>query len=376
MALNSVYANSTIQGSGAENATLPLDVKYRIFQYFYASSGGSRNFRRRKKKSPAVGEAVGFWATKLVVTREVDPERKAACWFGGNERGGPRSRARMQQLRKQECVGLAKSVRIAALKQLDAEVSASTRLYMLHDRREPLEDEPAKKITAVLRWHYLLLVVNPKHRKALTRLLVSQHPLAVERMRYKQRYHRVIVPRDERLCRFGWRRWSMHCSSAEVQRVFWNAGNTLCILLALIFCRDTVCQIAKFAWKVFAIFDAVPMLRIHPGMFRNGTTLVNIILLLSSDSLTYSCTFRLDHSQLDIRYAAATESTGKRSNVEEEEEKEYITAGVPTRNKATYTASISVYVYAATQITYTIEAGFDEYSRVRTASEFETSDGL
>ncbi|KAJ7495225.1 hypothetical protein FB451DRAFT_1213638, partial [Mycena latifolia] len=76
----------------------------------------------------------------------------------------------LPELSPEKCVGLAKSVRIAALKQLDAEVSASTRLYMLHDRREPLEDEPAKKITAVLR-HYLVLVVNPKHRKALTRLL-------------------------------------------------------------------------------------------------------------------------------------------------------------------------------------------------------------
>ncbi|KAJ7442012.1 hypothetical protein FB451DRAFT_1298099 [Mycena latifolia] len=78
----------------------------------------------------------------------------------------------LPELSPERCVGLAKAVRIAALKQLDAEVSASTRLYMLHDRREPLEDEPVKKITAVLR-HYLVLVVNPKHRKALTRLLVS-----------------------------------------------------------------------------------------------------------------------------------------------------------------------------------------------------------
>ncbi|KAJ7451572.1 hypothetical protein FB451DRAFT_1051190 [Mycena latifolia] len=187
----------------------------------------------------------------------------------------------LPELSPEKCVGLAKSVRIAALKQLDAEVSASTCLYMLHDRREPLEDEPAKKITAVLR-HYLVLVVNPKHRKALTRLLVSQHPLAVERMRYKQRYHRVIVPRDERLCRFGCntvetlehalffcggaesllecRQHFVHSARMTEPRLnFLAPWNATSILKALIFRRDTVCQIAKFAWKVFAIFDAVPM---------------------------------------------------------------------------------------------------------------------
>ena len=57
-------------------------------------------------------------------------------------------------------------------------------------------------VHTVLR-HYLELVENAKPRKALTRLLVSQHPLAVEQMRYKQRNHRDVVPRDRRMCRFG-----------------------------------------------------------------------------------------------------------------------------------------------------------------------------
>ncbi|KAK6985081.1 hypothetical protein R3P38DRAFT_2575018, partial [Favolaschia claudopus] len=76
--------------------------------------------------------------------------------------------------------------------------------YLLHGRREPFKDESPKKVTAVLR-HYLDVVVNASHRRSITRLLLSQHPLAIERMRYKQRYHRVLVPRDERVCRFGWR---------------------------------------------------------------------------------------------------------------------------------------------------------------------------
>ncbi|KAJ7176475.1 hypothetical protein C8R46DRAFT_834544, partial [Mycena filopes] len=99
------------------------------------------------------------------------------------------------------CMALAKAVHRSALQHLDAEVHASTRLYLLHGRLEPLANESPKKIIVVLR-HYLQLVANAKHRKALTRLLVSQHPLAVERMRYKSRYHRVEVPRDLRRCRF------------------------------------------------------------------------------------------------------------------------------------------------------------------------------
>ncbi|KAJ7044215.1 hypothetical protein C8F04DRAFT_1027381 [Mycena alexandri] len=107
-------------------------------------------------------------------------------------------------LTPEKCIALAKEVHTTALKFLDAEVHASTRLYMLHGRLEPLKDEVPKKITVVLR-HYLQLVTNSNHRKAITRLLVSQHPLAIERMRYKQRYHRVEVLRDQRLCRFGCR---------------------------------------------------------------------------------------------------------------------------------------------------------------------------
>ncbi|KAJ7719805.1 hypothetical protein B0H16DRAFT_1230894, partial [Mycena metata] len=102
------------------------------------------------------------------------------------------------------CADLAKEVHKSALKHLDGEVQASTRLYLLHDRLEPLKDEAPQKITLILR-HYLELVTNPNHRKAITRLLVSQHPLAIERMRYKSRYHRVEVPRDLRVCRFGCR---------------------------------------------------------------------------------------------------------------------------------------------------------------------------
>ncbi|KAJ6461898.1 hypothetical protein C8R47DRAFT_993339 [Mycena vitilis] len=187
----------------------------------------------------------------------------------------------LPELTAAKCAELGKAVYISAMKYLDSEVKASTRLYLLHNRLEPLEDEAPRKITVILR-HYLELVVNSRHRKALTRLLVSQHPLAVERMRYKQRYHRVMVPRELRLCRFGCREVEtvehglLLCQKSEAlvecRQEFvdllkaveprlaslapWNATT---VLRSVIFRRDTVCQVAKFAYKMFAVFDEEPM---------------------------------------------------------------------------------------------------------------------
>ena len=47
---------------------------------------------------------------------------------------------------------------------------------------------------------YLMDVPVPKFRIAVTRLMASEHPLAVERLRYNERY-RPHVPRQWRLCR-------------------------------------------------------------------------------------------------------------------------------------------------------------------------------
>ncbi|KAJ7800386.1 hypothetical protein B0H14DRAFT_2387361, partial [Mycena olivaceomarginata] len=121
-----------------------------------------------------------------------------------------------------------------------------------------------------------------KHRKALTCLLVNQHPLAIERMRHKQRYHREIVLQHCRMCRFGcndvetvehafffcngssrlaeYRAWltdSVKSMESTILNIApWNATN---VLRSLIFRRHTICQIAKFAYRVFGIFAEEPM---------------------------------------------------------------------------------------------------------------------
>jgi hypothetical protein len=183
------------------------------------------------------------------------------------------------------CVTLGKAVYTSAMKHLEAEVSTSTRRYMLHDRREPLDNESPRKITVKLR-HYLELVENVRHRKALRCLLVSQHPLAVERMRYKQRYHRVTVPRDRRLCRFGCNTtetmehalfFCRNSAKLEDYRQFFTQSmqsmeprissvapcNATGILKSIILHRDTVCQVTKFVYRMLAVFDEEPM--VWPG---------------------------------------------------------------------------------------------------------------
>ncbi|KAJ7267588.1 hypothetical protein B0H12DRAFT_1097884 [Mycena haematopus] len=101
-------------------------------------------------------------------------------------------------------------------------------------------------------------------------------------MRYKSRYHRVEIPREYRRCRFGCpdvetvehalflctakpeviqrRRQFVEKTASQEPRVRGiSLNNSTTLLRALIFRRDTVCQIAKLAHQVFSSFDATPM---------------------------------------------------------------------------------------------------------------------
>ncbi|KAJ7613347.1 hypothetical protein DFH06DRAFT_1014941 [Mycena polygramma] len=78
-------------------------------------------------------------------------------------------------------------------------------LQKTHLLRHRLEygdgDSSSLSVVTRRRRHYLTMVHVPAHRKALTRLLLSDHNLSVERLRYPVRY-RLAIPREERLCRF------------------------------------------------------------------------------------------------------------------------------------------------------------------------------
>jgi hypothetical protein len=188
----------------------------------------------------------------------------------------------LTELTQEKCAALEKSVYISAMKYLDFQISHSPRLYLLHGRKEPLEDKPPRAITIVLR-HYLKIVVNYRHRKSLTRLLLGQHCLAIERLRYKERYYKPS-PRHRRLCRFG-----CGCMETAEHALFFcngsldimekragfklrmrklvpavtqvSAENATDVLKRLVFDCATVAKTAKFVHQILALFNDVAMWR-------------------------------------------------------------------------------------------------------------------
>lgn len=106
----------------------------------------------------------------------------------------------LSQMNTEAIGGLAKAVRDAMKQQIQRELDQNSKLYLLHNRLEPsLEGKGPKQITLHLR-HYLK-IPNATHRKSLTRLILSCHPLALERLRHTE-HRRPKIPREKRLCRF------------------------------------------------------------------------------------------------------------------------------------------------------------------------------
>ncbi|KAJ7212882.1 hypothetical protein C8J57DRAFT_1483475 [Mycena rebaudengoi] len=82
---------------------------------------------------------------------------------------------------------------------LQFDIDHLQKTHLLRNRREFVDNAPAQ--VTQKRRHYLTMAPIPAHRKALTRLTVSDHNLSVERLRYPARY-RQAIPRDKRLCHF------------------------------------------------------------------------------------------------------------------------------------------------------------------------------
>ncbi|PBK78454.1 hypothetical protein ARMSODRAFT_1030463, partial [Armillaria solidipes] len=84
-------------------------------------------------------------------------------------------------------------------KWLQNEINCTDKLYLLHGRKEPQKNKPPAQVVLCMR-HYLDVPVL-EHRTALTRVLLSNHLLALERMRWSE-YGKPKVQRDHRKCRF------------------------------------------------------------------------------------------------------------------------------------------------------------------------------
>ncbi|KAH6890871.1 hypothetical protein BKA70DRAFT_1120066, partial [Coprinopsis sp. MPI-PUGE-AT-0042] len=94
--------------------------------------------------------------------------------------------------------GLIKAIWTGLNTYLAASVNGSEKLYLIKGRRDP-EDE--SKPAPVLAMRGYLKVANDKHRKALTRYMLSSHQLAVEALRWVD-HARPKINRQWRLCRF------------------------------------------------------------------------------------------------------------------------------------------------------------------------------
>ncbi|KAJ6482322.1 hypothetical protein C8R47DRAFT_1283329 [Mycena vitilis] len=81
---------------------------------------------------------------------------------------------------------------------VDTDIDHLQKTHLLRNRLESVDGTLSLQIRK--RRHYLMMVAVPAHRKSLTRLLLGDHTLSVERLRYPARYRRAI-PHEERLCR-------------------------------------------------------------------------------------------------------------------------------------------------------------------------------
>ncbi|KAJ7118019.1 hypothetical protein C8R43DRAFT_960516 [Mycena crocata] len=140
----------------------------------------------------------------------------------------------------------------------------------------------------VLAFRMYLRVRNNKHRLALTHAVLSGHSLAMERMRWAERY-KDQVPKKWRLCRFC----RDHLEDAihamfmckynpliELRKVFYEElFKTLPELRGVytdagLFFKDllvkeeTIALLAKLAYDSFEVFYAEPMLEINPALYH------------------------------------------------------------------------------------------------------------
>ncbi|KAJ7230972.1 hypothetical protein B0H12DRAFT_219425 [Mycena haematopus] len=96
---------------------------------------------------------------------------------------------------------IAKRVEEVVDADIQFDIDGLQKTHLLRGRMEVIEETGAHAVVTRRKRHYLTMVPIPAHRIALTRLLLSDHNLSVERLRYASRTRRV-VPREERLCRF------------------------------------------------------------------------------------------------------------------------------------------------------------------------------
>ena len=149
-------------------------------------------------------------------------------------------------------------------------------------------DTKGRRIPVVRKMrHYLTLPVVPAHRNAFIAIMFSSHGLAVERLRWKERY-RAPVPKEWRLCRFcrgdvedethalmvcrGHHqlvpiRDTMRSEVLAIAPLLPWLANPGDQLLALLHDKRLATPMAKFIYNILTVFYSTPMFVPAPYLY-------------------------------------------------------------------------------------------------------------
>jgi hypothetical protein len=181
--------------------------------------------------------------------------------------------------------GLLEGVKHSMESMIYAELTAYSRTRdLLPDRLVMVDGKWTHKVMA---FRSYLRVRNRKHRIALTHAVLSGHALAMERMRWAERY-KDPVPRKWRLCRFCKDHLEdaihamfvcKHVPVVAIRTVFFQKlfaehpdlrglyNDPGLLFKDLLVKEDIVGLLGKLAYESFEIFYSEPMLVINPAIY-------------------------------------------------------------------------------------------------------------
>jgi hypothetical protein len=171
------------------------------------------------------------------------------------------------------------------------ETSINVDLHAYSRTRDLLTDRvvwlDGKWVSKVMAFKLYLRVRNNKHRVALTHAVLSGHALAMERMRWSERY-KLQVPRKWRLCRFCKDHLEdaihamfmcKHTPLVDIRTTFFEKLFTTHPELRGVysdpgpFFKDLLVKekiiglLGKLAYEIFEVFYSEPMLVINPALY-------------------------------------------------------------------------------------------------------------
>ena len=135
-------------------------------------------------------------------------------------------------------------------------IDTSSKCVLLRGRLETVGGSKRVHVTRKLR-NYLAMPLIPAHRRALTSIMLSTHGLAVERLRFQERY-RAPVPHAWRLCRF--------CRlevEDEVHALLKCEGSMELLALRLTFRRDVIDIVGNVPWRIDLLEQLLDLLHDH-----------------------------------------------------------------------------------------------------------------